>query len=89
MGMSSVSTRAVPGCAYVPAAWLAETLQPSHLLPQPALSYLAFTCHFNLLPIKASLRSSSCSCMLRVVKLALLVCASIYSTVVTSGEKLG
>ncbi|KAI3429739.1 hypothetical protein D9Q98_010054 [Chlorella vulgaris] len=58
------------------------------LLTVVSVSCLAFTCHFNLLPIKNSLRDPSCCSMLRVVKLGLLVCALIYSMVAISGYAL-
>lgn len=52
----------------------------------PAVSALSFTCHFNLLPIRASLRDPSRDNMLRVIQLALAVCVAIYATVAVSGE---
>jgi hypothetical protein len=53
-----------------------------------AVSCLAFTMHFQLLPVKASLKEPSCSAMLRVLRLALAVCALIYATVAISGKCL-
>ena len=50
-----------------------------------AVSCLAFTMHFQLLPVKASLKDPSCISMLRVLRLALVVCSSIYATVAVSG----
>lgn len=50
------------------------------------MSALSFTCHFNLLPIRASLKNPSRACMLGVIRLALAVCAAIYGTVAVSGE---
>ena len=58
--------------------------------PQPApraVSALSFSCHFNVLPIKASLAKPSQGGMLRVIWLALAVCAAIYATVAVSGER--
>ncbi|KAL4421082.1 hypothetical protein ABPG77_001377 [Micractinium sp. CCAP 211/92] len=53
-----------------------------------SVSALSFTCHFNLLPIRASLKNPSRACMLRVIRLALAVCAAIYGTVAVSGYAL-
>ena len=41
--------------------------------------------HFQLLPVKVSLKDPTCSSMLRVLRLALAVCASIYAIVAISG----
>lgn len=58
------------------------------LLTVVSVSALAFTCHFNLLPIKSSLRNPSQGNMLLVIRAALVVCAAIYSAVAVSGYAL-
>lgn len=64
-----------------------EALLPAAPLPKPlAVSCLAFTCHFNLVPVQCSLKDPSSSHMLRVLQLALAVCVLVYATVAVCGE---
>lgn len=57
---------------------------PPHL-PSPPVSCLAFTCHFNLVPVQCSLKDPSSGHMLRVLQLALAVCVLVYATVAVCG----
>ena len=59
------------------------------LPPPAAVSCLALTCHFNLLPVKSSLKNPSLSNMLRVIRISVLACAVIYSAVAVSGALEG
>ena len=52
-----------------------------------AVSCLAYTCHFNLLPIKASLKNPTADNMSHVVKLSLVVCTFIFASIAVSGER--
>lgn len=64
-----------------------EALLPAVPPPTPLpVSCLAFTCHFNLVPVQCSLKDPSSSHMLRVLQLALAVCVLVYATVAVCGE---
>lgn len=51
----------------------------------PAVSALAYTCQFNLMPIQASLRNNTSSGMHRVLISGLAFCAVLYGAVAISG----
>lgn len=53
--------------------------------PLSPVSCLAFTCHFNLVPVQCSLKDPSSGHMLRVLQLALAVCVLVYATVAVCG----
>ncbi|EFN57306.1 hypothetical protein CHLNCDRAFT_51413 [Chlorella variabilis] len=84
--------RVAPGVHLLPAA---AALGPSpfqmlnNILTVISVSALAFTCQFNLLPIKHSLRGPSPNGMLRVLLLGLALCAPLYATVAIKGEHPG
>ncbi|GAB4822555.1 hypothetical protein N2152v2_009601 [Parachlorella kessleri] len=58
------------------------------LLTVVSVSAMAFTCHFNLLPIQQSLKDPRGCTMLCVIRRTLLLCAAFYTTVAMSGYLL-
>lgn len=71
-------------CAYGSNA-LRVLVAPS--LPHPTVGCLAFSCHFNVIPVQRSLRDPSSASMLRVLQLALALTATVYAVVAVSGEQ--
>lgn len=71
-----------PACDSERSKLILSTLPVSRL----AVSALAFTCHFNLLPVQASLKDGSPASMQRVLSGGLTFCALLYATVAASGE---
>ena len=79
----------LPCCCPALQTWRGSRHCPPPPPPVPAVSCLAFTCHFNLVPVQCSLKDPSSGHMLRVLQLALAVCAAVYATVAVCGEWRG
>lgn len=91
-GTAAVEGRLAPDVRLLPDAAAMGGGTPlgmaTSILAVVSVSCLAFTCHFNLVPVQCSLKDPSSSHMLRVLQLALAVCVLVYATVAVCGYAL-